>query len=190
MNFSSSQKNKGFTLVEMMVSVAIFALVLVVVLGAIITIIDTNRKAQALSSVMNNLNFAVESMTRSVKTAVDVRGVGDTGDENSITVVDQFAYQDNDNKASGADTVSYYVKDGVLVKEKEGENEIPLTDPMVNITSFKIDPSHYMDKNDEHPLITFIISGTIDNVRIGETAFTIHTSVSSRNYEYLYGINP
>lgn len=68
MNSTQRQKNKGFTLVEMLVSIALFSIVLVVTLGSIMTIVDVNRKSQSLTIVMNDLNFALENITRSVKT--------------------------------------------------------------------------------------------------------------------------
>lgn len=68
MNSFSKQKNRGFTLVEMLVSIALFAIVLVITLGSIMTIVDVNRKSQSLTIVMNDLNFVLENITRSVKT--------------------------------------------------------------------------------------------------------------------------
>ncbi len=59
---------KGFTLIEVMVSVTLFAMVMTLSLGAILSIIDGNKKAQAINSVANNLNFAVDSMVRDIKT--------------------------------------------------------------------------------------------------------------------------
>ncbi len=59
---------KGFTLVEMIVAVALFAIVMVIAIGAIFTIVDANKRAQSLNSVITNLNFAVESMLRDIRT--------------------------------------------------------------------------------------------------------------------------
>ena len=64
-NFSKS----GFTLIEMLVSIALFSIVVTIAMGSIFTIIDANRKSQTLTLVMNNLNFALEIMTRDIKTA-------------------------------------------------------------------------------------------------------------------------
>lgn len=59
---------KAFTLIEMMVSVSIFLVVMVIILGALLSIIDGNKKTQAINSVSNNLNSAIESMVRDIKT--------------------------------------------------------------------------------------------------------------------------
>ncbi len=64
----SPRAQGGFTLIEMMVSVSIFLIVMTIVLGALLSIIDGNKKTQAINSVANNLSSAIESMTRDIKT--------------------------------------------------------------------------------------------------------------------------
>ena len=59
---------KGFTLIELMVSVAIFSVVMVLALGSLLSISTSEKKAETLKSVMNNLNFALDSMSRSIRT--------------------------------------------------------------------------------------------------------------------------
>ncbi len=52
----------------MLVSVAIFAIVMTIALGSLLAMSESNRKAQSLKSVINNLNFALDSMSRSIRT--------------------------------------------------------------------------------------------------------------------------
>lgn len=59
---------RGFTLIEMLVAVALFAVVMLVSTAVIFSIIGGNKKAQGINAVSNNLNFAVESMVRDIKT--------------------------------------------------------------------------------------------------------------------------
>lgn len=61
-------KNKGFTLIEIIVSVAIFVIVMTIAIGAVLSAVDANRKAQSISAVINNLNIAVEGMVRDLRT--------------------------------------------------------------------------------------------------------------------------
>ncbi|OGG50407.1 hypothetical protein A2704_05725 [Candidatus Kaiserbacteria bacterium RIFCSPHIGHO2_01_FULL_54_36b] len=63
--------DSGFTLIEMIVAVGLFAVVMLVCVGALLSLIHANRKAQALQSVMNNLNIALDGMVRSVRTGSD-----------------------------------------------------------------------------------------------------------------------
>lgn len=57
----------GFTLVEIIVSIAIFIVVAVVALGALLKIIDANKKSESIKSVVTNLNFALDSMARDIR---------------------------------------------------------------------------------------------------------------------------
>lgn len=58
----------GFTLIEIIVSISIFTVVMLVTMGALLTLNDSSRKAQALRTVIDNLNFAVEDMNRKIRT--------------------------------------------------------------------------------------------------------------------------
>ncbi len=58
----------GFTLVEMIVSLAIFAIVVTVSVGALLVLVGTNQRLQDEQSVMTNLSFALDSMTREIRT--------------------------------------------------------------------------------------------------------------------------
>ncbi len=62
------QKEKGFTLIEMIVSLGVFSIVITIAVGALLVIISTNRQLQAEQSVMSNLAFAMDSMTREMRT--------------------------------------------------------------------------------------------------------------------------
>lgn len=66
-----TQKNKAFTLVEIMVATSIFMMIMLVALGALITSSDTAKKSQALRSAMDNVNFAMESVVRSLRSGTD-----------------------------------------------------------------------------------------------------------------------
>lgn len=58
---------RGFTLIEMMVAVSIFSMVMMIGVGALLSLVATNQRAQAINSVMNNLNAALENMSRSIR---------------------------------------------------------------------------------------------------------------------------
>ena len=58
----------GFSLIEMIVSLALFSVVVTIAVGALLALIATNRQLQAEQSVMTNLSFALDSMTREIRT--------------------------------------------------------------------------------------------------------------------------
>lgn len=60
--------NKGFTLIETLVSLALFSIVLVISGGVILSVINSNKQNQAIASVVSNLNYSLDSMIRDIKT--------------------------------------------------------------------------------------------------------------------------
>lgn len=58
----------GFTLIEMIVSLAVFATVVTISVGALLVLIASNEQLQNEQSVMTNLSFALDSMTREIRT--------------------------------------------------------------------------------------------------------------------------
>jgi len=62
------QKEKGFTLIEIIISLAIFAVVALIAVGALLKVIDANKKAQSLKSAINNINFAFDDISRDIRT--------------------------------------------------------------------------------------------------------------------------
>lgn len=58
----------GFTLIEMIVSLAIFGIVVTISVGALLVLVGTNQRLQGEQSVMTNLSFALDSMTREIRT--------------------------------------------------------------------------------------------------------------------------
>ena len=85
----ASRAQRGFTLVEMIVAIALFSVVMIVCVGALLALVNANRKAQALQSVMNNLNIALDGMVRSVRMGNSYDGsvgcTGNTGDPQDCT---------------------------------------------------------------------------------------------------------
>ena len=61
----------GFTLVEMLVSLSLFTVVLTMSVGTLLVLIDANARAQNMQLVMSNLSFALDSMTREIRTGTD-----------------------------------------------------------------------------------------------------------------------
>jgi len=64
---NSLYRSGGYTIIETLVAIAIFAVVMTVAIGALVSVIDANRKARAQKLVIDNLTIAIESMTRSIR---------------------------------------------------------------------------------------------------------------------------
>lgn len=70
------KKNQGFTLIEMIVSLGIFSVVVTMTVGALLVLISGNQQLQGEQNAMTNLAFAVDSMTREIRTGSNYVCVG------------------------------------------------------------------------------------------------------------------
>lgn len=67
------RSNRGFTLIETLVSLGIFSIVVVTATGVILSIITASKRNQSINSVVNNLNYSVDSMIRDINTGYRYR---------------------------------------------------------------------------------------------------------------------
>lgn len=174
------KNNKGFTLVEMLVSIALFAIVLVITLGSIMTIVDVNRKSQSLTIVMNDLNFALENITRSVKTG-DIQ-VADSNTPRELYVIEDLKNQKRDVK---------YIFEGGSIKRQVRDDNTEPWGQAVSVTSdqIKIEDASFLiygskvSGDSRQPRVLITVSGT---AMVGPTIsskFHIQTTVSQRRLE-------
>lgn len=180
----------GFTLIELMVSVSIFTMVMVISMGTIITVMDANRKSQTLRAVLDNLNFAMEGMTRNIRFGYDYNcgGVGNTSlasdcldnsvGANSIYITD----------SNGVRT-AYSSSLGRIIKTIGGV-DYPVTSPDITIQSlvFRVYGSYpYMGgaTNDRiQPKVIIVVKGYSGVKPSIQTSFTLETVVSQRKLDF------
>ncbi len=99
-----------------MVSVSIFAMVMLIATGSVFSIVEANKKTHSLKSVMTNLNFALESMARDIRVgfhyACDSVTLSETKNCSSGGVTFRFkANRDVDGVSVGGDSGSYNASD-------------------------------------------------------------------------------
>lgn len=77
------QTNKGFTLVEVMISVLLFTVVMVVGIGAVLNANTAQKKSQNQRNIMDNLSFVTEDMSRNLRLGSNYRCPADLGNPSS-----------------------------------------------------------------------------------------------------------
>ncbi len=92
MNISSKKTtflSRGFTLLELIVSVAAIALMSTVLSQIFFTTLKTNKRTELLKEVKQNGDFAQESLTRLIQNAQSLKTICDTAgvESNSIEIV-------------------------------------------------------------------------------------------------------
>jgi prepilin-type N-terminal cleavage/methylation domain-containing protein len=71
MSVTQLQKNNGFTLIEMLVSLSLFTIVVTIAVGAFLSLIGASKSVQEEQSVMTTLTFVLDSMTREIRTGTN-----------------------------------------------------------------------------------------------------------------------
>jgi prepilin-type N-terminal cleavage/methylation domain-containing protein len=67
MSSRRASSQRGFTIIELIVSISIFIIVMTVSSGALLSIVNADKKAQATRNVMDNLNFAIDTIARNIR---------------------------------------------------------------------------------------------------------------------------
>ena len=161
----------GYTLVEIIVAVGLFAFIMMLSSGAYLVMIGINRQVQGIATGINNLSFALETMTRKIRTGIEYgcpsAGI-DCPNGNS-----GFSVRNLDGT-----TTRYALSGGAITKD----NGVALTDPSVNVTSLmfyasgtRIPPADYKQAR-----VTIIVSGKVFYGPEKFEDFTIQTGATMR----------
>lgn len=187
----NNKSQKGFTLVEMLVAVAIFMLVVTVAVSALMSVINANRKTRAIQSVVSNVNFVIESISR------DIRMGGDyiSNSPDSINYMPPTSSPDSGFRVYYKFTppVADGSSKGFLSKCTEqnstshscnsnpnSNNYSQITSPDVNVLSMKF----YVVRNaNVQPKVVIIMEGEVAGVTGTNAKFNLQTTASQRQKE-------
>jgi len=191
----SSVFNRGFSLVEMLVAVAIFMSIMTVAVSSLISIINANNKAQSIKSTIDSVTFAIENISRDMRVGSDY----------------QCLPPDTEGKSDclgGGPSVQYVNSEGYLIKyvfstdsslgvlTRTDLNCYPFTDPcpaidlisrdsnvnISNMTFFVIGADHGSDTmpTRTQPRVIITASGLISSKGSTPTSFNLQTTASQR----------
>lgn len=168
-----NKSTRGYTLVELIIAIGLFSLVMTLVSGAYIVMIGLTARAQGTATGIDNLSFALETMTRSIRTGTNYvcGSLGDCPNGSS-----DFSFTNSKGIA-----VEYSLSDsGVIMTQ----NTIPLTDSSVNVSSltFYVSGTTPVSQGEyTQPYVTIVVSGTVPSGSGGKIeSFTVETGATMR----------
>jgi len=191
--------HQGFSLIELLVSMALFTVVLIIGVGALMVLINANAKAQNIQESVSNIQFALDSMAREIRTgngyycttgtdeaSGDHTQVKDCNKGRYLSIVEggKSLTQGNNNRR-----IAYrYNATAKAVERKIGNGGwIRLTDPGVTITEMHFNVANSAGRDDLgntlQPNATIYISGQITGIDDTSTDFTIQTTVTQRTLD-------
>lgn len=118
--------SSGYTLVELMVAVGLFALIMTLSAGSYVMMIGLNRQVQALTLGTNSLSFALDTMLRTIRSgsAYNCNGIGDCNGAGS------FSFTDKDGN-----NITYRLSGGAIQETIGSVNDYLTDASSVTITS-------------------------------------------------------
>ncbi len=178
-----AQGLRAFTLIEVMVAVSIFATVMLVATGAVFSIVEANKKAHSLKSVMTNLNFALESMSRDMRVGSQYE-CSDGSGQGCPNGASTFTYKSNrdingDGGYDDFDKVVYGLSDSRLMRQVLGGgfSAMPMTAEEIKVTSLRF--FHTDTGGSSQPKVTIVVQG-YSGTSTTRSDFNIQTTVSQR----------
>ena len=188
------KKESGYTIIETMIAVSIFLVVIMSGMGALLNANLLHRKSQDIRSILDNLNFVMEDMSRSLRTGYNYQCFTPADSLLSPATLDipescasgwAIVFEVSEgNPATFDDQWAYYISsDGKIFKSIDGANSfIQLTpdEVIVNpISGFSVLGAEPPAANTQQPLILIKLVGSIAT-RDVTTPFSLQTSVSQR----------
>lgn len=168
-------RQRGYSLLELIVSVGLFSLVMLVVMGAYLSLISMDRRARATNELVTNLSFAVESMMRNVRTG----STYSCGSGNGTCT--QFSFRDSANQ-----NFTYLLRSDGTIGQCSGvggcsqTTATQLTDPRITITTLNFYVRGVGTGDEVQPQVTVSISGTMPTDQGKTVDFTIQTGATQR----------
>lgn len=152
----------GFTLVEMMVSVALFVIIMMVLVDLFISLLVANRKAQSQKFVYDNVYSSIEIITRHIRSGTGYNCPGGA--------CSTFSFTDADSNS-----VTYRVQNGVIERSMNGSAYDDITAGNITIDNLKF--YTFGDNVTQQERVLVIIAGKAGTGATLST-FTVQTTIS------------
>jgi len=175
--------NKGFTLIELMTSLTLFMVVMTIAMGSVLGIFDSNRKTQSESTTMNNLDLAIETMSRQIRFGTSYH-CGSAGDpstpQNCPSGDNYFAFTDSDG------VLEQYRLNGTQIERYTAASPqwIAVTAPELDIENLNFYVLGATPPPDQHqPKVVITVRGYSGAAAKTRTDFSLQTLVSERRID-------
>jgi prepilin-type N-terminal cleavage/methylation domain-containing protein len=184
-------REKGFTLIELMVSIALFSVVIAIVAAAFTNLLNYNRIALSTNNVSNNLNFVVDAMARSIRTGTNYQCGGIGNGPNCVYSSGRSSLAFTDDSGN----IDTYILDTTNHEIGECPNQTTtcivgsgsyqvLTDPNIKINSLTFYVQGVGNTDGIQPQVIMVIQGQMTvGSKNPPVTFDIETSATQRQID-------
>lgn len=183
MSMMNVRTQRGYTLLELIVSLGLFSMVMLIVMGAYLTLISLDRQARASSQLASSLSFAVESMARSMRTGTTYACNANGSAPNCAAGGSSISFVDTNGQ-----TITYLLKSDGSIGQCTGglctsSSAIALSDRRINVQTLRFYVRGVGTSDRVQPQVTFALSGTMVTDAGETTSFSIQTGATQRLLE-------
>lgn len=125
-SFLHNNRNRGYSLLELIIYIALFAVISVLLVRSLVTVMKTYAKAQNYRRLQNNGELVMERITREVRASKSIASGVYTTNPGSLTLL-----QDNEGVPQ---TVGFSVSDASVQVSVDGSTA-PLSTTQVAVTN-------------------------------------------------------
>jgi prepilin-type N-terminal cleavage/methylation domain-containing protein len=176
--------NKGLTLIELLITTAIFSIIMVAIVSLFSSVLQTQRNILAAKKVLGQTSYVIEYMVRSLRMAkkdIDGSCLGQAGlNFKSINSGNGVRFI---NSLQGDDCQEFYLEGGRIKFKKEASSSSPkildLTSSDISVNYLKFNLSGENQSDNLQPLVTIYLEAKLAN----SPSIKIQTSVSQRNID-------
>ncbi len=180
-------RHRAFTLVELLVATAVFAIVIGIISGIFISGIQQQRRVLISQFLLDQTSFVLEYMSRALRMAAkDLTGSCIPAGSNY-----QLTYGGSGlkfkNHLRNDDCQEFFLQDGQLKYWKQSTGEtLPLTPNKLEITQLKFNLSGESQNDNLQPAVTIFLNIKGKDITMGELTLKIQTTVSQRAIDISY----
>lgn len=175
-------KQKAFTLVEMLISVAVFSLIAGIALSSFLSALQSQRRVLASQEVLNQTSYFMEYVSRALRMAKKDR----SGDCISPLLNYEITHSGKGIKFKNyKDECQEFFLENSQLKENKNGTVLELTSQGLSVTAFNLGPAESWGQEDNlQPRITlvFTIQGKGQKPE-SQPEMSIQTTISQRNLD-------
>lgn len=176
--YTFKRAQKGFTLIELIVSLGLFSVVMTISAGAVLAILDANAKAQSAGAVMTNLNIALDGMTREMRTGTTF-SCGGLSQATTFSFITQDGINTTYTRVAGDATHL-----PSITKQTNGGVAVAITSPEISVDNLQFYCTGLSTSDYIQPLIRVVVQGKAGTDANLIARFDIQTSVAQRLLDF------